>query len=103
MNAHHQLFGLYTPGDSALHRLEVGPKFALVLAVSLFPLLVRDMWVSLALLAVTVILVLSTRLGARRCLVLMPAIWIMAAMLMAYQLLWGDWRTGVMLMANLVL
>lgn len=103
MNAHHQLFGLYTPGDSPVHRLGVGPKFVLVLAVSVVPLLMRDLWVSLALLAVAAVLLLSTRLGLRRCFALFPAIWIMVALLVAYQLVWGDLRTGLMLATNLVL
>lgn len=103
MNAHHRLFGLYVPGDTWLHRLGVGAKFALVLMVSLVPLLVRDVRLSVALLGVVTVFLLSTRLGARRCLALMPVIWLMAGMLLAYQLIWGTVATGLMLVANLVL
>lgn len=103
MSAHDRLFGLYVPGDSLLHRLGVGPKFLLVLTVSLVPLAARNLWVSLALLGVTALLLLSTRLGLRRCCALFPAILIMAGLLLAYQLIWGDLRTGAMLVANLIL
>ncbi|MDO5498273.1 MAG: energy-coupling factor transporter transmembrane protein EcfT [Propionibacteriaceae bacterium] len=103
MNAHHQLFGLYVPGRSWLHRLPVGAKFALMLTVSIVPLVVRELWLSLALLALTAVLLLTTRLGWRRCLVLMPVIWLMAAVLVAYQLIWGTLTDGLMLVANLIL
>lgn len=103
MNAHHQLFGLYVPGRSWLHRLPVGAKFALMLTVSLVPLIVRELWLSAALLVVVVAVLLSTRLGWRRCLVVMPVIWVMAGLLFAYQLLWGTAEAGAMLVANLIL
>lgn len=103
MNAHHRLFGLYVPGTSWLHRLGTGPKFALMLVVSLVPLLVRDVRVSAALLAVTIALLLSTGLGVRRCLALLPALLVMAAALFGYQLIWGTVADGLMLVANLVL
>lgn len=103
MSAHDRLFGLYAPGNSLLHRLGIAPKFVLILAVSMVPLVVRDLWVSLGLLGVTVLLLLLTGLGIRRCFVLLPAIVIMAGLLFAYQVIWGDLRTGAMLVANLVL
>lgn len=103
MTAQHQLFGLYVPGDSWLHRLPVGVKFALMLGVSLVPLLVRELWLSVALLGVTAGLLALTRVGWRRCFGLAPALWVMAGLLLAYQVLWGTAMTGVMLVANLVL
>lgn len=103
MNAHDRLFGLYAPGDSLLHRLGIAPKFLLVLTVSIVPLIVRNLWLSLAALGVTILLLLLTGLGLRRCFALFPAILIMAGLLFAYQLFWGDLRTGAMLVANLIL
>ncbi|WP_432559653.1 energy-coupling factor transporter transmembrane component T family protein [Granulicoccus sp. GXG6511] len=103
MNAHHQLFGLFVPGTSWLHRLPVGAKFALMLVVSIVPLIVRELWLSAALLAVAAVLLTTTRIHWRRCLVLAPMIWVLAACLVAYQLIWGTWQIGLMLVANLVL
>lgn len=103
MSSHHQLFGLYLPGRTWLHRLGVGPKFALMVVVSLVPLLVRQPWLSGAFLLATAALVLSTRQGWRRCIFLPRGIWIMAALLVAYQLIWGTWQDGLMLVANLVI
>lgn len=103
MRGHDHLFGLYAPGRSGLHRLPVGAKFALMLAVSLVPLVVRELWVSAALLAVTSMLLLATRIDWRRCFVLAPMIWVMAGFLLVYQLAWGTWDVGLMLVANLVL
>lgn len=103
MNAHHRLFGLYTPGDSVIHRLPVGIKFLLILSVSITPLVVRQLWLSGVLLGATMVLLLLTGLGWRRCFGVLPAIWVMAGLLMAYQLIWGDWQTGAMLVANLIL
>lgn len=103
MNAHDRLFGLYAPGNSVLHRLGVAPKFVLVLVVTMTPLLMRNLWVSLGSLGVVVLLLLLTGIGLRRCFALFPAILIMAGLLFAYQLIWGDPRTGAMLVANLIL
>lgn len=103
MNPHDRLFGLYAPGDSVLHRLGIAPKFLLVLTVSLVPLLVRDLAVSLGFLGVTVVVLLLSGLGLRRCFALFPAIVIMAGLLFAYQLIRGEPRIGVMLVANLIL
>jgi biotin transport system permease protein len=52
---------------------------------------------------VTVLLLLLTGLGWRRCFALFPAVLVMAGLLFAYQLIWGDLRTGAMLVANLIL
>lgn len=103
MNAHHRLFGLYAPGTSWLHRLPVGAKFALMVVVSVVPLAVRELWLSAALLAVTAGLLLATRIDWRRCFALAPTIWVMAGLLLGYQLIWGTWDAGLMLVANLVL
>lgn len=102
MSAHHQLFGLYVPGETWLHRLGVGPKFVLMVVVSLVPLVMRQPWLSGIFLALTALLVLSTGLGWRRCIGLPRGLWIMAGLLMAYQVIWGSWQDGLMLVADLV-
>lgn len=103
MNAHHQLFGLYVPGTSWLHRLGVGAKFALMVVVSAVPLLVRELWLSVALLVVVAAVLVSTRVAWRRCLGLARMLWVVAGLLVAYQLIWGTWQIGGMLAANLIL
>lgn len=103
MNAHHRLFGLYVPGNSWLHRLGVGAKFAFIVVASVMPLLVRELWLSATVLSVVAGALLTTGLGWRRCLGLVPVVWIMAGLLLGYQLLWGTAATGLMLVANLLL
>ncbi|HHV22445.1 MAG TPA: energy-coupling factor transporter transmembrane protein EcfT [Propionibacterium sp.] len=103
MNAHHQLFGLFVPGTSWLHRLPAGVKLVLMLVVSVVPLIVRELWLSTALLGVTAVLLAATRVPWRRAFRLALVIWVMGALLLAYQLVWGTWQIGLMLVANLVL
>lgn len=54
--------GVYQPGDSALHRLPVGPKLAGLAAFSLAVVLVRSMPASVAFLAVALVLGTSARI-----------------------------------------
>ncbi|OYO18346.1 cobalt transporter [Enemella dayhoffiae] len=103
MSGRVELFGLYLPGRSLLHRIPVAGKFALVFAASLLGLLLRQWPVSVGALAGCVALLLGCRLGVRRCLALPAAVWVMVALLVAYQLVWGTWRDAALVVANLLL
>ena len=97
------LFGLYVPGMTWLHRLPAGIKLALMVAVSVVPLTLRELWLSLALLAAIMVLLAATRLPWRTCFALAPVLWVMVGLLFGYQLVWGTWAIGLMVGANLVL
>ncbi len=98
-----ELFGLHRPGDSWVHRMPVAAKFAIMFALSLSGLILRQWPVSLAALAFSVVLLLSSRLGVRRCLVLPPVFWVMIALLVGYQVIWGSVATAIVVVANLLL
>lgn len=103
MSAHHELFGLYVPGRSLWHRSPTGAKFLLVLAVSLVPLVVRELWVSGVLGVVVLAALLATGVPARRS---VPVPWAMVAVLavlFACQLWWATWREGAVIVANVLL
>lgn len=59
------LVGVYRAGDSWLHRLPAGVKVVALLVVSLGALLITSPWVALGLLAVTVAVLLSSRVDVR--------------------------------------
>jgi len=96
------LFRLYVPGDSALHRLGVGWKYGVLLLVTLPGLLVGHPAVSLGLLAASMLLLATTRAGLGRTLGLPPAMWLFLAMLAGYQVLVGRPDLAVVVAANLV-
>lgn len=98
-----ELFGLYRPGTSLLHRLPVAAKFAVMFILSLSGLVVRSWPVSVAALALCVLLLLSSGLGVRRCLALPSVLLVMIALLVGYQLLWGQVAAAIVVVANLLL
>lgn len=102
MNAQHRLFGLYVPVDSPLHRLGVGWKFAATFVVTLVPLLMRRVEVSVPGLIVVIAVLMMTRVPFRVCLGLPWAFVILVAVIAAYHLIFGDWRDAVVISVNLV-
>lgn len=102
MNAHHQLFGLYQPGDGWLHRVPAPAKFAFVLALSLGSLLLANPIASASAVALTVLIIVAGRLRLRPALGLTPALLVLLAVLAAYQLIFADWRHAVVVVGNLL-
>lgn len=102
MNAQHQLFGLFVPVDSPLHRLGVGWKFAATFLVTLVPLVMRRVEVSVPCLIVVVAVLLLTRVPWRMCFGLPRAFVILIAVIAAYHLIFGDWHDAVVISVNLV-
>ena len=96
------LFRLYVPGDTWLHRLGVGWKYLLLLALTVPVLLFALPWPSLAVLAVSALLLASTRVDARLAFALPSALWILLAVLAGYQLALGRPDLAVVVSANLV-
>lgn len=96
------LFGLYVPGDTWLHRLGVGWKYLLLLGLTVPVLVVAQPVPSLASLAVSALLLASTRTGVRLAFGLPLALWILLAVLAGYQVLVGRPDLAVVVSANLV-
>lgn len=90
-----RLFGLYVPGDSVFHRLGPGWKYLLLLAITLPAAVLRDWRVSLACLALSLLLLAACRIGLVRAWLLPGMVWLLAAMMLAYQLLAGTPGQGV--------
>lgn len=96
------LFGLYLPGESWLHRLGAGWKYLLLLVLTVPVLAISQPWLSLAALALTLTLLASARLRLSGAWALPLGLWIVAAMLAGYQLLVGRPGTAIVVAANLM-
>ncbi|CAL8972961.1 MAG: energy-coupling factor transporter transmembrane protein EcfT [Actinobacteria bacterium] len=95
------LFRLYAPGDSWLHRLGVGWKYLVLLALTVPALAVSAPVPSLTALGVSLALLASTRVGVRTAWALPLGFWILVAVLGGYQVLVGRPDLGVVVTANL--
>ena len=89
-----RVFSLHVPGDSVFHRLGVGWKYLLLLAVTIPALAAANLWVSLGLLALTMVLLALCRVGLRYAWGLPVGLWVLLAVLLGYHLLVGTVLTG---------
>lgn len=96
------LFSLYVPGDTVVHRLGVGAKYLLLLALTVPPLVVAVPEVSLASLVASMALLAATRTGVRPAWRLPATVWVLLAVLAGYQLLVGRVDLAVVVTTNLV-
>lgn len=81
------LFGLYVPGDSVFHRLGAGPKYLILLVLTLPAAILRDWRLALACLAIALGLLTACRIGLARAWRLPVLVWIVVTMLLGYHLL----------------
>lgn len=95
MNAHHALLGQYVPGDSPVHRMPVGAKYLLVLALTVPPVVVGRPDVTLAFLVATALALAAARLPARMAYRLPMTLVLLLATLCAYHLLMGNPTSAV--------
>ncbi len=86
MNAHTSLLGVYEPGDGWLFRLPIGAKYVLMLAVAIVPILVGAWWATLLAVVAVTVLLLTSAIPLRRILGIGLYLWILLAVLAAYQL-----------------
>ncbi|HSK31983.1 MAG TPA: energy-coupling factor transporter transmembrane protein EcfT [Propionicimonas sp.] len=96
------LFSLYVPGNSPLHRVAVGHKYLLLLLLTVPALVVAHPIVSLAALVVSMALLASCRTGLWHAWTLPLALWVLVAVLAGYQVLVGRPDLAVVVGANLV-
>lgn len=97
-----RVFSLYVPGDSAFHRLGVGWKYLILLALTVPALAASSLWVSLGLLAVTLALLAACRVGLRFAWGLPWGLWLLAGFLLGYHVLVGTPVTGAVVVLNLL-
>ncbi|GAB3622752.1 CbiQ family ECF transporter T component [Mariniluteicoccus endophyticus] len=102
MSAQHELFGLYVPGTSFLHRTPTGAKMLGVLLVSLLMVVPRSLAVSAAVCAVVVVGLLAARLPVRRALWIPWSLLVVLAVLFVAQLFWTSWVEGALVAANVI-
>jgi len=98
-----RLFGTYQPRGTWVERVSVGVKYLAFLVLTLPAFLVRQWWLTAALLIVVVALVAAARLGARRGLGLPRGLVVLFVALAAFQALTASWVAGLVLVGNLLL
>ena len=96
------LFSLYVPGDTVLHRLGVGVKYLVLLVLTVPALLVAQPVASIAALLASMLLLASCRAGLRYSWGLPAALWVLVAALAAYQLVGGRPDLAVVVGTNLI-
>ncbi len=96
------VFSLFVPGDSLFHRLGVGWKYVLLLALTVPGLAVRSPWLSMGLLGAALMVLAACGTGIRFAWSLPAGLWLLVAVLAGYQFLIGQWPTGIEIAANLL-
>lgn len=89
------LFGLYVPGDSVFHRLGAGPKYLIMIVLTLPAAVLRDWRWGVAGLVIALGLLAVCRIGLVRAWRLPGMVWMVVAMLLGYHLLSGTPGRGV--------
>jgi biotin transport system permease protein len=95
VSAHHDLFGLYVAGDSVIHRLPVGGKYLLLLALTVPPVVIGQPAVTVAFLVATMAALALARLPARTAYRLPWGLVVLLATLCGYHLLAGSQTSAV--------
>lgn len=89
------LFGLYVPGHSLFHRIGAGPKYLIMIVLTLPAAVLRDWRLGLACLATSLGLLAFCRIGLLRAWRLPAMVWVLVAMMLSYHLLSGAPGRGV--------
>lgn len=89
------LFGLYVPGDSPFHRIGAGPKYLIMIVLTLPAAVLREWRLGLACLAIALGLLAFCRVGLVRAWRLPSMIGVLAAMMLGYHLLSGSPGRGI--------
>lgn len=83
------LFGLHVPGNSVFHRLGAGPKYLIMIVLTVPAAILGDWRLGLACLLVALGLLAASRIGLARAWLLPPMVWLIVALLLGYHLLAG--------------
>lgn len=101
MDASRGLLGIYSPGRSVWHRLGVGWKYLVFLALVITVVASPSPWLSLGLVAVSLLLVASTGAPLRLAWGLPWGIVLLFGVLAAYHVLSGRWEVAVSIVATI--
>ena len=89
------LFGLYVPGDSLFHRIGAGPKYLIMIVLTLPAAVLREWRLGVTCLAIALALLAVCRTGLLRAWKLPAMIGVLAALMLGYNLLSGTPGRGV--------
>lgn len=87
MNVRTSLLGIYEPGDGWLFRLPVGWKYLLMLVVAVSPFVLWAWWATAASIIAAVLMMLTSGIRLRRILAIGTYLWVLMAVMAAYQLI----------------
>ncbi|WP_160050311.1 energy-coupling factor transporter transmembrane protein EcfT [Nocardiopsis sp. FR4] len=93
--------GLYVPGTGPLYRVPAGTKLLALLLAGAGLLVWADHRVALGALAAALLLYPAVGLGARRAWSALRALWPFLLAIGLFQVLFGEWQTGLRLCAQL--
>ncbi|MDR1853134.1 MAG: energy-coupling factor transporter transmembrane protein EcfT [Propionibacteriaceae bacterium] len=96
-----QVFSIYVPGHSLMHRTPVWLKYVLMLGIMFSSIIVMQWWYSVLCLAVSMLLVLATGVGPRMGFKLSWGVYLMAGLLLAFQLFLGRPEIAVAVSVNI--
>lgn len=96
------LFGLYIPGDSWLHRLNAGGKYLLLLVLTIPVLIISQPVPSVVAVTTSMLLLISARFHPAQAWQLPLGFWVVAAMLGGYQLVVGRYDLAIVVTLNLI-
>lgn len=100
MSAHHDLFGLFVPGSSPLHRAGVATKYLLLLALVAPAVIAQRPWVTAALLILAVAVLGVARVPARAAYRMPLPLVVLLVALAGYHALTGDWAAAFVVPGN---
>ena len=103
MNAHHSVLGIYEPGSGWLFRTSVGWKYLLALVLTIPALALGTWWVTLASLALTLIVARTSRLMPGRMLRVGWMLWLLLAGLVVFQVVTLQLTAAVIRPGNILL
>lgn len=102
MDASRALLGVNVPARSVWHRLGVGWKYLVFLGLAIPAVASRSVWLSLGLLALSLLLAASTRAPLRVAWGLPWGLVAMFAAIAGFHALTGEWRLGLTLVSTML-
>ena len=102
MNAARALLGLHVPGATVWHRLSTGPKYVVFLLLTVPAMVVDGVWVVLGLLALSLLVVASTRAPLRLAWGLPSGLVVLLGLIGGYHAVMGDPEVGLRVVGTIL-
>lgn len=103
MNQHNALFAQFVPGHSPLHRCPAAVLLLLTAVLAMTGLFLQTWWVTVGLIALSLVLLASTGITWRYWLPLPRMVVVMVLMLIGYQLWAASWQQSVVVAGNFII